>query len=93
MYCNRGYLQEEEEETRMHSSRMRTGRALTVFRSLLLPEGGGLSAPGGGWLVGGVSAPGGCLLQGGVRSVGVSGLGGVVVRHSPPGTRQVPPPM
>ena len=35
----------------MHSSRMRTGRSLTVCRSLLL----------GGWLLWGVSAPGGCV--------------------------------
>ena len=35
-------------QTRMHSSRMRTGRSLTVFRSLLFPGRGGLSGPGGG---------------------------------------------
>ena len=74
--------------TRMHSSRMRTGRSLTVCRSLL-PGGGvvcsqgvcllqGVSALGGGvcsWrgvLLQGVSAPGGCLLL-----EGVSALGGV----------------
>ena len=66
-------------KTRMHSSRMRTGRSLTVCCSLLpggvcllqgvfsLPRGGllrGVSAPGG-------SALGGCLLWGG----GVSALG------------------
>ena len=53
----------------MHSSRMRTGRSLTVCRSLLPGGGGcllrevsawGLSAPGGGGVCsGGVSAPGG----------------------------------
>ena len=48
--------------TRMHSSRMRTGRSLTVCRSLL---------PGGGCLLGGVCS-GGCLLLG----EGVSALGG-----------------
>ena len=52
--------------TRMHSSRMRTGRSLTVYCSLL---------PGGclfrGCLLRGVSGPGGCLVR------GVSGLGGV----------------
>ena len=68
-------------ETRMHSSRMRTGRALTVFRSLLLPGGGYLPGPGEVWSGGGVwsgrgSAPGGgvpawsqggtCLVPGGV---------------------------
>ena len=46
--------------TRMHSSRMRTGRSLTVCCSL---QGGGVSAPGGsapGGVVGGEgSAPGG----------------------------------
>ena len=51
----------------MHSSRMRTGRSLTVCWSLLL--GGGMSG-----LEGGVcSQEGGCLLPEG----GVSGLGGV----------------
>ena len=65
-------------KTRMHSSRMRTGRSLTVCRSLLPLGGWGLSAPGGGGrclLPGVVSAPGGggicsggCLLLGGVCS-------------------------
>ena len=43
----------------MHSSRMRTGRSLTVFRSL---------QPGGVYLVpgGGVPGPGGCTWSGGV---------------------------
>ena len=41
--------------TRMHSSRMRTGRSLTVCRSLL--PGGGVSAAGG-------VCSGGCLLPG-----------------------------
>ena len=61
--------------TRMHSSRMRTGRSLTVCCSLLPVVGGG-SGPGGVCLVrggvcsggtwsGGVSAPGGCLVWGG----------------------------
>ena len=51
-------------ETRMHSSRMRTGRSLTVCCSLL-PEGEG-SAPGGSAPVGGVClVGGGCLLLGG----------------------------
>ena len=60
--------------TRMHSSRMRTGRLLTVCRSLL-PGGWGVSALGGVCL--GVSGPGGCLVPGGVCSGGcVSGLGG-----------------
>ena len=53
----------------MHSSRMRTGRSLTVCRSLLP---GGMSAHGG------VSAQGegGGLLPGGVCSWGVSAPGG-----------------
>ena len=50
----------------MHSSRMRTGRSLTVFRSL--QPGGGVPGPGGGvpglggctWSWGGVPGPGGC---------------------------------
>ena len=68
-------------ETRMHSSRMRTGRTLSV---LLLGRGGGVCPgggclPRGGWvsargvgvcpggcLPGGVSAQGGCLPGGGV---------------------------
>ena len=61
----------------MHSSRMRTGRSLTVCWSLL-PRGGGVcsrgvSAPGGSG-PGGVSAPGGVS---GPRGWGVSALGGV----------------
>ena len=40
----------------MHSSKMRTGRSLTVCRSLL--------PGGGGFALGDVSAPGGCLLGG-----------------------------
>ena len=61
----------------MHSSRMRTGRSLTVCRSLL-PGGGVLSqSQGGVWSwgglsgPGGVSGPGGCLVPGGVCSRGV----------------------
>ena len=54
---------------RMHSSRMGTGRSLTVCRSLL-PAGGGCL------LRGGVSAPGG-VCSGGVCSEEVSTLGGV----------------
>ena len=74
--------------TRMHSSRMRTGRSLTVCRSLLLGGGGGLlpggvcsggCAPRGVSAPQGVSAPGGCskgcLLWGGVCSGGVSAPG------------------
>ena len=70
--------------TRMHSSRMRTGRSLTVCRSLLRGGGSvprGCLLPGGSVCFGG-SAPGGCLLwgvsaQGGVWSQGVSAPGGV----------------
>ena len=71
----------------MHSSRMRTGRSLTVSRSLL---------PGGGGLVPGGSAPGGCLLPGGVCSGGWGSApggsapgGGMVSQHV---LRQTPPP-
>ena len=68
-------------ETRMHSSRMRTGRSLTVCWRLL-PGGGGCSGDGSG--LGGVSAlggacsPRGCLLPWGV----------VVSQHA---LRQTPP--
>ena len=54
----------------MHSSRMRTGRSLTICRSLL-PRGGvcywGVSARGGVCLIQGGCLPlGGCLLQGSI---------------------------
>ena len=55
--------------TRMHSSRMHTGRSLTVCRSLL-PGGGEVSAPGGVSALWGVCS-GGCLVWGGVCSRGV----------------------
>ena len=51
--------------TRMHSSRMRTGRSLTVCWRLL-PGRGGVPDPGGE-----------CLVQGGSAPRGVSGPGGV----------------
>ena len=75
------------QQTRMHSSRMRTGRSLTVYWSLLPGGGvcssGGVSAPRGVG-VGGVcsrgSAPGG-VCSGGVCSWGVSApKGGVCSR-------------
>ena len=54
-------------KTRMHSSRMRTGRSLTVCWSLL-SGGGGVSAPGGGGVSArGVSAPGGVVSQNALR--------------------------
>ena len=53
------------QNTRMHSSRVRTGRSLTVSRSLLPGE----SGPGG-------SGPGGSALGRGVSALGGSGLGG-----------------
>ena len=71
--------------TRMHSSRMRTARTLTVSPSMLQ---GGWSAAGGGLLLGG------CLLLGGVCSQGVSAAGrvsapgGLVSQHA---VRQTPP--
>ena len=66
--------------TRMHSSRMRSGRSLTVCRSLL---------PGG------VLSPGGmCLVPGGVCSGrGVCAPGGVsqhALRQTPPGLSTSP---
>ena len=59
--------------TRMHSSRMRTGRSLTVFRSL--QPGGVYLVPGGTWsggvylFPGGVPGPRGCTWSGGVYLV------------------------
>ena len=54
---------ENKNATRMHSSRMRTGRSLTVCRSLL---------PGGGWGWGHASQavcfPGGCVLPRGMHA-------------------------
>ena len=61
----------------MHSSRMRTGRSLTVCCSLLPGGVGGVSAPGGFSLPGGggdcLSAPrgGSSLLRGGLPARGV----------------------
>ena len=66
--------------TRMHSSRMRTGRSLTVCRSLL--PGRCVSVPGGG-----VWSPGRCLILVGVWSgVSVPRGGGVC-----PGEACLPP--
>ena len=57
----------QRSKIRMHSSRMRTGRSLTVCRSLLPGDvcsgGRGCLLPGGGLLQGGL-LPGGCLLLG-----------------------------
>ena len=65
--------------TRMHSSRMRTGRSLTVYRSL---QGGVYLVPGGVYLVrGGVDLVGGVyLVLGGCTwsRGGVPGPGGGV---------------
>ena len=70
-------------QTRLHSSRMRTARALTVSPSMLCAGGGVCSQGGvsrgvcsGGCLLWGVSALGGCLLPGG------SAPGGVVSQHA-----------
>ena len=92
------------QNTRMHSSRMRTGRSLTVSRSLL-PGGG--SSPGGVWSGGWGVWSGRCLLWGvsgpwtgsapGGSAPGrvVSALGGlvrgVVVVVSQHALRQTPP--
>ena len=87
----------------MHSSRMRTGRSLTVFRSL--QPGGGGTWSGGVYLVrGGVPGPGGVYLvpggctwsQGGVPGPGggVPGPGGGCTwsRGGVPG-QVLPPPV
>ena len=59
--------------TRLHSSRMRTARALTVSPRKKTA----CSAGRGGVCSRGMSAPGGCLLPGGVSALGVSAQGGV----------------
>ena len=66
----------------MHSSRMCTGRSLTVCRSLL-PGGGCLLPEGGVYSGEGVYSGGGVCSQGGVCSWGV------VSQHA---LRQTPPP-
>ena len=63
--------------TRMHSSRIRTGRSLTVCRSLL---------PGGGCLLWGVSAPGGVSAPRGWSASVHAGI-----PHTPPTREQTPP--
>ena len=75
--------------TRMHSSRMRTGRSLTVCCSVF-PTGGGFSlVPGGGspWSRGGGGSPwsGGVLL--GPGGGGSPWSGGVFSREPPPVNR------
>ena len=74
----------------MHSSRMRTGRSLTVFRSLQ-PEGGCTWSGGGTWsggvyfVPGGVPGPRGVPGPGGVPGRGVPGSrGGVPDQVLPP---------
>ena len=81
-------------KTRMHSSRMHTGRPLTVFWRLLLRGGylvpGGVPGPGGGsWGVYLVLGWGGVyLVPGGVPGPGVPGPGGVyLVLGGVPGPR------
>ena len=72
-------------ETRMHSSRMRTGRSLTVCCSLLPGGWGGL--PPGGLLLGGGWSGGVCLRGGVVPGLGGLLRGGCLVRRGglPPG--------
>ena len=79
--------------TRLHSSRMRTARALTVSPSMLCRGGclvggcllrGAVCSLGGGGLLAGVSA------RGGVCSWGVSALGGVPGQVLPPVDRHMP---
>ena len=70
--------------TRMHSSRMRTGRTLTVFRSLLFR--GGVSGPGGCLVWGGCLVPGGYLPgPGGVPAWSEGGVPGQVLPPPPCG--------
>ena len=68
----------DKNQTRMHSSMMRTARVLTISQHALCR---GLSARGvsaGGFLLGGVSAQGDvCPSTGGCLARGVSGQGGV----------------
>ena len=59
-------------KTRMHSSRMRTGRSLTVCCSLL--PGGGVPGLGGVVCSGGVCSQGVCLVWGGAWSGGGGGV-------------------
>ena len=63
--------------TRLHSSRMRTARTLTVSHSMLCAREGGVLSPGGVYLVtgeGGVLSPRGVyLVPGGVLSHGGRG--------------------
>ena len=75
-------------KTRMHSSRMRTGRSLTVCRRLL---------PGGGYAPWGGKSSGGCAWSGGVSAPGGWGIcsGGCLVRGglaSQHALRQTPSP-
>ena len=84
-----GLFLQQKKWTRMHSSRMRTGRLLTVCGSLLRGGGcllqwgsglggllgGGVSAPGD--LVGGVSSRGGVCSQGGLVWGSVYSRGGI----------------
>ena len=77
--------------TRLHSSRMRTARALTVSPSMLCAGGWGCLLQGGVYLGGSASrgvcsGGGGCLLPG----EGVSAPGGVVSQHA---LKQTPPPV
>ena len=69
----------------MHSSRMRTGRSLTVYGECLLLVGGGGLLLGGG----GVSALGGCLPWGGVCSWGdvCGGIPACTEADTPPANR------
>ena len=63
----------------MHSSRMRTGRALTVSGGGCLPGAGG-ACQGGGCVPGGGACQGGCLPGGGACQGGWCLPGGVPAR-------------
>ena len=78
----------------MHSSRMRTGRSLTLMLASA-SRGGGVSGPGGSAWSGGRAGPwsqgGGSLVPGGVlpgRGVSGFGEGGLASQHA---LRQAPP--
>ena len=76
-------------ETRLHSSRMRTARALTVSPIMLCtaPGVGGVPGPGGTWLGGVVPGLGGYLIpgRGNLFRGAVPGPGGYLVLGDVPG--------
>ena len=77
----------------MHSSRMRTGRSLTVWRGSPFGGGGGCLLPGGGGVVvppsrgSGGLLPGGASLWGGASFLGVCGIPACTEADPPPVNR------